>query len=79
VELIESYQSVDACMHATSATQLTGDSLIRNSCMSILRKTQLRLKTGTLYYQLEEFSYKGNSFMLSGQGSLEDCVVMTMC
>lgn len=26
-------------------------------------ETQLRLKTRTLYYQLEEFSYKGNSSM----------------
>ena len=31
--------------------------------MSVHRKTQLRLEEGTMYYQLEEFSYKGNSSM----------------
>jgi len=31
--------------------------------MSVQRKTQLILKEGTMYYQLEEFSYKRNSSM----------------
>ena len=50
-------------MHATSVHQIIEYSLINNSCMSVQIETQLRLKTGTLYYQLEEFSYKGNSSM----------------
>ena len=50
-------------MYVTVALQITEYSLISNSCMSVQRKTQLRLKEGTMYYQLEEFSYIGNSSM----------------
>ena len=54
---------MNACMHQTSVLQITEDSLINKSCMSIQRKAQLRLKTGKMYYQLQELSYKENSCM----------------
>jgi len=50
-------------MHATSVLQITKYSLINNSCMSVQSETQLRSEEGTMYYQLEEFSYIGNSSM----------------
>ena len=65
-------------MHATSVLEITEYSLINNSCMSVQIETQLRLKEGIVYYQLEEFSYKGNSSMqkeLSPSGFSEVNVV----
>ena len=62
-------------MHATSVLQITEDSLINNSCMSIQTKTQLRLKIGTMYYQLQDFSYKKISCMQK-EFFLEICAVL---
>ena len=50
-------------MHATVALQITEYSLINNSCMSVQSETQLRSEEGVVYYQLEDFSYIGNSSM----------------
>ena len=50
-------------MHVTTALQITEYSLITNSCMSVQSETQLRSEDGTVYYQLEDFSYIGNSSM----------------
>ena len=50
-------------MHVTSVLQISEYSLINNSCMSVKSETQLRSEEGIMYYQLEEFSYIGNSSM----------------
>jgi len=50
-------------MHVTSVLQIIEYSLINNSCMSVQSETQLRSEEGTVYYQLEDFSYIGNSSM----------------
>jgi len=44
--------------------------------VSVQRKTQLRLKEGIVYYQLDEFSYKGNSSMQK-ELSPQDCTVIS--
>ena len=53
-------------MHVIAALQITEYSLINNSCMSVQRKTQLRLKEGTMYYQLEEGETAQGNMRLGG-------------
>ena len=50
-------------MHVTTVFQITEDSLMDNSCMSIQSETQLRSDGGTMYYKLQEYSIVDISYM----------------